>query len=473
MKTLCAAIHFLDGRFHGRDDYGAEWPPSPFRLFQAMLAASSRSGSAEDEAFQWLERLEPPDILAPEIREAPSWKTYVPNNDSDEKYNRQDRLGEKIFRPLRILDNKPLFYLWRIKPDEQDMASKLIPVIRRVCALGWGIDLVAADGNILSQEKAESLISSYGGRHWRPVPRASRRFRCPKPGSLFDLRDAYRSFLNRFDGNIYLPPKKAGEFTETPYAKVGAVQREVAAFKLTPPDDDSETWKMFDQRATMEIAAWVRGYLCSAAVQTGFPGDSAIYVAGHVPSRYKQDETPPRFSYIPLPSIGHKRADGMIRRLIVAEPYGGDGRYAQWARRVLTNAVLTDKNGVPQARLRPLPERDAVLLQYLQESRTFRTVTPVILPGYDDMKYAKAQKLMEKALEQTGFRVGDLEEPIYMQKAPFRNGCYGPRSYSLPAYLKGKSAMHVELKWKTPIPGPLALGAGRHLGLGLFAPAVE
>lgn len=473
METLCIAIRFLDRLFHGKGDYGPEWPPSPFRLFQAMLSVASRNVHVTDEAFQWLEQLAPPAILAPAVRQARRWKTYVPNNDSDKKHDRQTRLAEKTIHPVQIQDAGPLFYLWRIKPSEQDIAAKLARQVRYVSALGWGIDLVVADGNILSREETERLISSYAGHYWRPAMGGQNRLRCPRPGSTTDLRNAYLSFLNRFEGDIYRPARKPVEFSETPYARVGAVQRAIAAFKLVRPDDDSETWQMFDQREAMQIAAWVRGHLCRVSRQGGFPGDSSIYVAGHVPEKDKQGETPSRFSYLPIPSIGHEHADGMVRRFIVAEPYGGDGRYAQWAQRMLANAVVTDKHDMPQARLQPIYTPDSVIHQYVREATTFQTVTPVILPGYDDMKYTKARKLVEKALEQAGFCLDDLESPIYLQKAPFRNGCFGPRAYSLPAYLKGKSAMHVQLQWKAPISGPMAIGAGRHFGLGLFAPAVQ
>jgi CRISPR-associated protein Csb2 len=87
-----------------------------------------------------------------------------------------------------------------------------------------------------------------------------------------------------------------------------------------------------------------------------------------------------------VPSIGHEYADGRVRRFILAEPYGGDGRYVNWARHVLTNTVVTDKQGRPKARLQPLDRPDSVIDHFVREAQSFHTVTPVILPGYDDMK---------------------------------------------------------------------------------------
>ena len=470
MTRLCVTIRFLDPRFHGRGDRGPEWPPSPFRLFQALLAAASRNDLLDEEAFHWLERLSPPEILAPPVLPVSSWKNYVPNNDSDKTLDRQNRLAEKEVRPVRILREEPLHYLWRIEPEDQTIAERMALKARCLSALGWGVDLVVADGGVLSESEYESLVEGYSGDRWNQVEGASKSLRSPCPGSLEDLSGVYNSFLNRFQGNVYRPTRKPRVFEKIDYLKRGesAIRRGVAAFKLLKPDDDSEALAVFDQRKAMEIAAWVRGYLCDCSKSGGFPGDSEVYVAGHVSENEKNGKTPPRFSYLPLPTLGHERADGRIRRFLLAGPYGGDEEPIRWARKELSNAVVKDKDGVPMARLQ-LVKADGFLEQYLGEATTFRTVTPVILPGYDDRSYSKAQRLVEKALEQAGFSAGDLAEPLYLQKAPFYNGCYAPGSYSLPRYLKGHSAMHVRLRWKEKVSGPFAIGAGRHFGLGLFS----
>jgi len=46
MTDLLITVRFLDDRFHGLLDRGGptEWPPSPFRLFRALLAGVARRG---------------------------------------------------------------------------------------------------------------------------------------------------------------------------------------------------------------------------------------------------------------------------------------------------------------------------------------------------------------------------------------------------------------------------------------------
>lgn len=472
MKTLCITLHFLDEWFHGQADDEPEWPPSPYRLFQALIAASSRNGIDSKGLFQWLEQVSAPEILSPRVKEARRWSTYVPTNDSDKKFNRQQRLTEKVFRPIHIPRNVPVHYLWKIKAEDIAVATKTGGLAQLLSAVGWGIDLVAGTGHILSEGDAQKLIGSYNGNHWKPAVNSRKVLRCPRQGSFADLVSAYQTFVHRFKGNVYHPGRKPIEFSEIAYARVDAIERKFVSFNLLRPDDDSDRWASFDQRQVMQVAAWVRGQACETAKTGSFPGDSEVYVAGHISSQMKKEGNPARFSYLPMPSIGHQYADGRIRRFIIAEPYGDEREYAAWARRTLANALLTDKDGMPRARLQPMAKPDKVIRQYIKEARLFQTVTPVVLPGFDDLKYRKAEKLVLKSLQQAGFAEDDVED-MYLQKAPFYTGCFSLRSYCLPQYLRGNPGMHVQLRWKTAISGPLAIGAGRHFGLGLFAPKME
>ena len=84
-RVLLLSIRFLDDRYHGLTDNGnkAEWPPSPFRVFQALVAGNARGEKIPQsltEALKWLESLTPPDIVAPEAKAGRSLLTYVPNN---------------------------------------------------------------------------------------------------------------------------------------------------------------------------------------------------------------------------------------------------------------------------------------------------------------------------------------------------------------------------------------------------------
>ena len=96
MDTLCISVTYLDDRYNGQTERGPEWPPSPWRLYQALLAASAHNGDEDQDAFRAMEQLPPPHMLAPEVTRGQSRKTYVPNNASDIKLDRQE--GESAGR---------------------------------------------------------------------------------------------------------------------------------------------------------------------------------------------------------------------------------------------------------------------------------------------------------------------------------------------------------------------------------------
>jgi CRISPR-associated protein Csb2 len=195
------------------------------------------------------------------------------------------------------------------------------------------------------------------------------------------------------------------------------------------------------------------------------------YVHGH---RSAGEGTQPRFSYLPLPTLEHRgqgRVVGGIRRVILAELNEASTRFLPWARQMLPGQFLVDeKNSARKAILIPLSDADWVLRQYTAMSATWATVTPVVLPGSDDRKFAKAEKLLAKALRHAGY------SPDALAEFEFRNVSFWPGGdlalgFQRPDYLKRDnwSVYHMRLRWKQPVKGPLALGAGRHCGLGIFA----
>ena len=110
--------------------------------------------------------------------------------------------------------------------------------------------------------------------------------------------------------------------------------------------------------------------------------------------------------------------------------------------------------------------------RYSSGGRAWNTVTPVILPGFDDGKHVKAEKLLFTAMRQAGVPSSAITD-LTMRKAPFWPGSQHPRHCFVPNYLKHLPGWHVRLVFYEPVPGPLAVGAGRHAGLGIFARSDE
>ncbi len=487
-------VRFLQPFCHARaDGEEPEWPPSPLRLFQALAAAAAArfnerlSLESAVPALRWLEQLPPPSVVAPLGRPAETgYRLYVPDNVCDLLAASWARGGEadlaeyrtdKHVRPT-YLDGDAVQYLFPLGDAACPHLETLRGAARSITHLGWGIDMVAGDAAVITEEEAASLA----GQHWLPSnDAAATPLRVPTQGTLEDLMRKHDAFLNRVgrdaSGNTSfnpVPPLTA--FRLVGYRRsTDLAPRPYAVFAFYRPDGDSR--RTFATVRAIAVAGMVRSLAGKMARQTGHhdPGrdlDSWVneYVMGHGDG----DGLRPRFSYLPLPTIRPPNVLGGINRVLIAEPPGGAGIHAAWASQVLRGQMLVNTAQREESILLPA-SKDCVLRQYTADEKgngydTWSTVTPVVLPGSDEGKFAKAEKLFFKALRHAGYSSEGLAE------LEFRNVPYWPRgepalSFQRPDYLKKGywSVYHVRLRWCQPVRGPLALGAGRHCGLGVFA----
>lgn len=513
IRHLSISVTLLDNLFHGKGESDEpEWPPSPMRLFQALVAGS-RTGrhngdwsEAKTEALRWLERRDPPVIVGPEATRASLYTLFVPNNDGDRKFDRQERLTPKIVQPYRLVGGASesggtdaLHYLWAITEREWDEACPHADVLcceaRRLMALGWGIDQAVACGRMLSGDEVKALR----GVWWWPAGESMARqlgLRAPRDGTLVDLGRAHEAFLNRLS---HVQPPKAREpriYRRVVYTPQNIVlPRFFAAFALRPLDSDVG-FASFRVERSIRVAAMLRHAACKAAQDDLDPDGwrteewSLRFVAGHgpvgSPKRRDKADAYPRFSYLPLPSIGHRHADGRIRRALIAESFGGDGRSARWVAQRLAGTILIDEKRGPVARLESVGLGDAEFrtvfprfaAQNAAEAATVWTsVTPVVLPGYDDHRAAKRERLLLDCLHHAGIDPAavDTIESRFAAWQPRDGGASAllPTAYRRPEHLQNLPACHVRMRFRTPVTGPIALGAGRHCGLGVLAAALE
>ncbi len=340
---------------------------------------------------------------------------------------------------------------------------------RCIIALGWGIDVAIGDACLMDSGDRNSLDretlecwSPSSGPTMNPV------LRLPRPGTLDDLVQRHTAFLNRLEGGVFRPTPPVRVFRQLAY-RCGVViaSRPFAAFALRQTDDPDK-FRAFRFENAAKVVAMFRHAACEASKRDWpFPEDSARYVAGHgdAAKRRSIHDNHPRFSYLVLPTVGHTHADGMIRRVVIAEPFGGDGSYAEWAARRLAGAPLIDEdNGAEVVRLERLDDGDNVLRQFTTTSRNWVSALPVVLPGYDGLDMKKAAKLFSRACDQAGLPPGSVES--FEFTGPPRTAGSG-RPF-LPNYLRGLPLRWAMIRFKSEVRGPIAIGAGRHSGLGIF-----
>ena len=154
MKQLQINITFLNGTYHGLVDGGREeWPPSPMRVFQALVATAGRMygeiiPEKTTESLQWLSELPPPEIWSPPHRRAMTVRSSVPNNAMDicakawsrGSYDAKDaqpstHKAMKIIAPVRLLAREPIDapvrYYWSCllytSPSPRDQRGSRMP----------------------------------------------------------------------------------------------------------------------------------------------------------------------------------------------------------------------------------------------------------------------------------------------------------------------------------------------------------
>jgi CRISPR-associated protein Csb2 len=201
--ALVIRIRFHDGRYHGAGD----WPPSPARLFQALVAAAGLNGrlAAERDSLRWLEELPAPIIAAPNARRGQRVMLYMPNNDldavqGDPRRTAEIRTAKKLFSPWLFEAATPLLYLWQhVAGAEERHAQAIASLAEHLYQLGRGIDMAWAWGELLEASGVDDMLASYPGPVHRPSAGGGGvALPCPRPGSLISLEERYREYRRRF-----------------------------------------------------------------------------------------------------------------------------------------------------------------------------------------------------------------------------------------------------------------------------------
>ena len=497
------SFRFLSPWFHGRGDEGTpEWPPSPLRAFQAVVAAAARAGMLESSrgALSWLEQRAAPTIIAPDaVVSAVGYRLSVPHNQMDlvgGQWSRGDegdaakQRAMKNVRPHRLPEDAVVHYAWQLDGDVSAVPA-LIAAARGVVALGWGADLVVGDGAMVEAARLGELSADL--LVWKPRSDGRQRLRTPMTGTLDDLGRRHAAFLSRTSlaDPTLRPPSALSVFAINNYARADQPSvAEIAGFTLMRVESD--TFRAFDTvRRGMVVAGMLRRALRTAAERAGW--DEArvgASVLGH------GDGGEARFLLVPVPSIETRGYDAetvsVVRRVMV---FSTDERSTDtaWAARALGGMDLIDEGtGEVQAVLAATSPHDRVLKRYLSESSTWVTVTPMVLPGHDDpgglrkkLRNAtsgedqksllerltkRREALVRKALRQAG--LGDelaFSAEIEIRETGFVAGVEKASRYAVPSHLAKSPRLHVKLTWPVKVAGPLCIGRGRFSGLGLFA----
>lgn len=507
--ALSIRVQFLAG-YSGR-----EWPPSPARLFKALVSAArggwaAANRPATDEALRVLERQGWGDESSlPEIAAsratliAPRQRRFVPNNS-------RSWPPERRLNPVKGIDLEPEPIMrWDIETPSvvwyrwPNVPASLVPVLRdvsrRVSSVGKGEDFAVINA---SEEVPPSTLA-----RWHPMPmsRSGSSLEVPEPGCL-DVCDA---IFARAAADV---PLSAAGVQSVPYAVEG--EAEVP----TPPVGVLALWRglkrrSFDARLLRQVVGPIRNLL------DGVRSDIAELLARGPDERPAMDAlvrrvllghdergqpvAEPHLAVLPIPSVLGPYPDGRVRRVALVGFGCADDpvrrAIVEMAHVLLHGRELRDNGRVTGVVLDTEPDGQW-LRAITRSSCTWVTVTPIVqvakeltsaewkrlsaarrAADHEPAEIARLEdRLRARRLELVvwSLRQGVADQDARPVSVEFASGgsiagVHIAPQYRVGGYLSETPKLHVRVTFDRPVAGPIAIGRGRHVGFGLLWPVIE
>src|SRR5207249_1510896 len=108
-------------------------------------------------------------------------------------------------------------------------------------------------------------------------------------------------------------------------------------------------------------------------------------------------------------------------------PLDSPGEHVAWLKQIMPGQVIIDDEGNEVAVLERIAN-DGVVRRYVDRATTWTTTTPVALPGSDEGKANKTDKLLEKMFRHAGYFMDAVAE-IDFQRVPFLRGAEDAKGY--------------------------------------------
>lgn len=475
-QALVISVRLLDDRYHG----SGSWPPSPFRLFQALVAAAYTGCNASENevvALRWLEQLPPPIVLSPKHKKSNRTTYYVPRNGADAQQGNLEAAAKKrdakYVEPWLFDAQQPLHYVWFFDEPTAE-ADTLIQLSENLYQLGRGIDMAFAWAEQLAADEAQQIIVQHAGPVFRPTPQGvSSTLDCPSPSQSFDsLTTRYQGQLKRLlNGEFHKPPLPV--FQPTGYNCPSSL----LLFEIQNSEGNllAQPFTAIAQltQSLVEIA--------KDRLKPHFPEYTERYLAG---VKANQADKALRVRVIPLPSIGNEHTQPDIRRVLIEIPIDCPLQLAdvEWAFSGLTLEVDLETGEIGGMLVKAT---DANMLNHYgvnkqTAARIWRTVTPVALPidRIDQAKTGADRVLKQNQLHHAArqaLRHSGITAPVKVrriQREPFTaNGTLAER-FAFQRFDRTR-LYHLELEFTDAISGLIVIGDGRYQGLGLMSPVQQ
>jgi CRISPR-associated protein Csb2 len=377
--------------------------------------------------------------------------------------------------PSMTPDEPRVTYVWSDAAPTESQRAVLDRLVRRVVRIGHSSSLVAM-----------RLVEEPGEPTWRPSVDGESVLRVVQPGQLVALERAFalhREVEPRVMPSLPQPYTRARRPVDLP----------------APSSIFSDQWLVF-RRIEGPVLPMTAGAGVARALRRtlmSFADDPISEVlSGHTPAGTPSER--PHVAIVPLPFVGHPHATGAILGIALVLPrvIDVDGRRAvftavdRWEERHRQededSPVVPLNLGAAGALRLERVEWGSVPATLRAETwcgpaTVWLSATPVALdrnPG--DLRsrdLAKQVRAMEEARDSIAQACerAHLPRPARMEILPAAPMAGAAKARHYPSYPADPGRIrrvltHVRLEFYQPVAGPVILGAGRHVGLGLFRP---
>ncbi len=446
---------------------GGEWPPSPARLFSALVAGDG-TGSLQrvtnGSELRLLERAGPPRIVADRLEAvlpSPLRDRFVVvdqlhvDNKSRQTGAVQEYVGRTatVVRPgTRLCPLTPVVtYVW----DDVDIdAATLHALTLRAARVGY----LGCSDNPARLSVSSDAVADEGA--WTPSEDGPVVLPVPYEGFLDALDDAFQR-------------AEQGEAVRRAWVPNRYV-------RYRPPGDHREAtpaptvlWLRFDPpvsgRRLLAVAEALRGAVLERYTRdvAGDPEGVPSVLHGHgVEGRGYHHAY-----FLALPDVGHRHARGRLHGAAVVLPPSTAADVVEGVRTALWRVTHLAKRGAFETRLRPhggeAQPAAARPSRWTGPSRRWVSATPVVHerfrrggPTLDDVEgWCEHAGVAARPVRFRASRVALVEGALLLHPSEVYRDGRERRPYS-----------HLEVVFEEAVHGPLVLGGARQFGFGLMLP---